>query len=56
MDMAIHFALTDPTTQDHGTGIASFGRTKNGKWSFYKYYYGPEFKGGNHGTEFCVQR
>ena len=27
-----------------------------GKWSFSKYYYEPEFKGGNYGTETCRQR
>jgi hypothetical protein len=53
--MAIYFALTDPSTADYGTGIASFKKNKNGKWSFRKYYYEPEFKGGNHGVEECVQ-
>ena len=55
-EMAIHFALTDPTTRDYGTGIASFRKSRNGRWTFQKYYYEPEFKGGNHGTEVCVQR
>ena len=55
-EMAIHFALTDPSTQDHGTGIASFKQNKQGKWTFSKYYYEPDFKGGNHGTEECVRR
>jgi hypothetical protein len=54
--MAIHFALTDPATRDFGTGIASFRKGRNGRWTFRKYYYEPEFKGGNHGTEACVQR
>lgn len=54
--MAIHFALTDPGTQDYGTGIASFKQNKQGQWSFSKYYYEPAFKGGNHGTEECVRR
>lgn len=58
--MGIHFANTDPATRDFGTGtgtgIASFSRNKSGKWTFSKYYYEPEFKGGNHGTERCVQR
>lgn len=53
--MAIHFALTDQATKDYGTGIASF-RKKQGKWSFKKFYFEPEFKGGNYGTESCVQR
>ncbi len=62
--LAIHFALTDPSTRDYGTGIAEFKRIKagkhdgksGGKWAFRKYYYEPEFKGGNFGIEDCVQR
>ena len=54
--MGIHFALTDQTTKDFGTGIATFIKNKHGKWSFTKFYYEPEFKGGNYGTEACVQR
>ncbi len=53
---AIHFALQDQSTKDYGTGIASFKKNKAGKWSFNKYYYEPEFKGGNYGTEQCTQR
>ena len=55
-EMAIHFALTDPSTQDYGTGIASFKKGAGGKWSFTKFYYEPAFKGGNHGSESCRQR
>lgn len=54
--MAIHFALTDPSTKDFGTGIASFKKNRFGKWTLSKYYYEPEFKGGNYGTEECVHR
>lgn len=54
--MAIYFANTDPATRDFGTGIATFTKTKTGKWSFSKFYYEPEFKGGNFGTEVCTQR
>lgn len=54
--MAIYFANTDLSTKDFGTGIATFSRTKSGKWSFSKFYYEPEFKGGNFGTEVCTQR
>lgn len=53
---AMHFALTDQSTKDYGTGIASFQKNKAGKWSFSKYYYEPEFKGGNYGTEKCIHR
>lgn len=54
--MAIHFALTDPSKQDYGTGIATFTKSPAGKWAFRKYYYEPAFKGGNAGTETCTQR
>lgn len=54
--MAMHFALTDQSTKDYGTGIASFKKNKGGKWSFSKFYYEPEFKGGNYGTEECAIR
>ena len=54
--IAIHFALKDQATKDYGTGIATVRKDKNGRWSFHKYYYEPEFKGGNFGTEDCVQR
>lgn len=54
--MGIFFALTDPSTKDFGTGIATFEKNAKGKWTFRKFYYEPEFKGGNHGTEECVQR
>lgn len=54
--MAIYFANTDPATQDFGTGIATFSKNKSGKWFFSKFYYEPEYKGGNSGTEVCTQR
>lgn len=54
--MGIYFALTDPTPKDFGTGIARFNKNEDGKWSFKKYYYEPDFKGGNYGTEECVQQ
>lgn len=53
--MAIYFANTDQSTKDYGTGIASFTKSKKGKWAFHKYYYEPEFKSGNFGEEDCVQ-
>lgn len=54
--MAIHFALTDSKSKDYGTGIATFSRNRKGKLTFHKFYYEPEFKGGNHGFEDCVRR
>lgn len=53
---AMHFALTDQSKKDYGTGIASFKKNKAGKWSFTKFYYEPEFKGGNYGVEECNLR
>ena len=55
-NMAIYFANTDPSTKDFGTGIANFVKNKGGKWSFKKFYYEPEFKGGNFGIETCTAR
>lgn len=54
--MAIYFANMDSSTQDYGTGIARFKKNRHGKWTFSKYYYEPEFKGGNFGFENCVQQ
>jgi len=53
--MAMRFANTDQKDKDYGTGIATFSRAK-GKWKFSSYYYEPEYKGGNYGTEECVQQ
>ena len=55
-NMAIYFANTEPVTKDFGTGIASFTKNKTGKWAFKKFYYEPEFKGGNFGMELCTAR
>ena len=52
--LAIHFALNDQSTKDYGTGIATIRKGKNGKWVFKKFYYEPEYKGGNTGTEECA--
>ena len=53
--LAMHFALTNPSTKDFGTGIAAMKKNKQGKLSFHKFYYEPEYKGGNTGTEDCVK-
>jgi hypothetical protein len=54
--IAMYFALQDPTTHDFGTGLATVSRGDDGRTSFSKFYYEPEFKGGNYGTEECVLR
>ncbi len=59
--VAVHFALPmadglyGGKEQDYGTGIARFTKMK-GKWQFKKFYYEPEYKGGNTGIETCIQR
>jgi hypothetical protein len=53
---AIYFANTDQANKDYGTGIVKFAKAKSGKWEFTKFYYEPEYKGGNRGTEICVQQ
>lgn len=55
--MAIYFANTQhDKNHDFGTGIANFSKNAKGKWTFKKFYYEPEFKGGNHGFETCTQQ
>lgn len=53
---AIYFANTDPSTNDFGTGVATFKQNRAGKWIFKKFYYEPVFKGGNYGFEVCTQQ
>lgn len=53
--LAIYFAHTDPVLKDYGVGIAQITSTPDGKVSFSKYYYGPEYEGGGHGFETCVK-
>jgi hypothetical protein len=54
--LAMHFALTDQSSRDYGTGIAEMKQNEDGKLSFHKFYYEPEFKGGNTGLEDCVRQ
>jgi len=54
--IAMYFALTDQKTRDYGTGLATVKKDGKGRTSFHKFYYEPEFKGGNYGTEDCVLR
>ena len=55
-NVAMHFGLTDQTTKDYGTGIAKMTRNAKGQWTFHKFYFEPEFKGGNTGIEDCVKQ
>lgn len=52
--VAMYFALQDPATRDYGTGLATIRKDRHGRLGFHKFYYEPEYKGGNHGTEDCV--
>jgi hypothetical protein len=54
--MSFYFGLSQPASKDYGTAIASFAKSKRGKWSFHLYYFEPEYNGGNFGLEDCVQR
>ncbi len=54
--LAMHFALTDQSTKDYGTGIATFKRNSKGQMTFHKFYFEPEYEGGNTGTEDCVRK
>lgn len=53
-NVAMHFGL--PGTKDYGTGIAKVTRDTKGQWTFHKFYFEPEYKGGNTGTEDCVKQ
>jgi len=52
--VAMHFALQDQSTKDYGTGIAEMKKNASGQWAFHKFYFEPEFKGGNTGVEDCT--
>lgn len=54
--MSMYFGLKEPKSQDYGTGIASFSKAKNGKWSFHLYYFEPTYNKGNYGLEDCLHR
>ena len=56
---AYNFVLTledkSRSLKDYGVGVAQVVSTPEGKVSFTKYYYGPEYSGGGHGMEHCVK-
>ena len=56
LNAAIHFALEDQSTHDFGTGISQFSKNAKGQWQFHKFYFEPQFKGGNSGFEDCVKQ
>lgn len=55
MSAGIYFALEDETTQDYGVATAKFFVNDNGELAFKKFYYEPNYKGGNTGIEECVR-
>lgn len=54
--LAIYFALPDQSTRDYGSGIATMRKDQSGRLAFSKFYYEPEYKGGNTGSEDCVMK
>ena len=56
LHVAMYFALKDQKTHDYGNGISEFSKNAKGQWQFHKFYYEPEFKGGNTGIEDCVKQ
>jgi len=54
--LAIYFAHTDPALKDYGVGIAQVKTAADGRVSFSKYYYGPEYEGGGNGMETCIKQ
>ncbi|UZM16305.1 hypothetical protein LZV00_11620 [Pseudomonas kielensis] len=54
--LAIYFAHSNPNLKDYGVGIAKVMTDADGKTSFTKYYYGPEYEGGGHGMETCIRQ
>lgn len=54
--IAITFAHTDPKTKDFGTGLGTVAYGPQGAVSFSKFYYEPQFRGSDHGTEDCTRR
>ena len=56
LSAAMHFALEDQSTHDFGTGISQFSKNAKGQWQFHKFYFEPQFKGGNSGFEDCVKQ
>lgn len=54
--LSVYFALKDPATGDFGAGLVEFSSDAEGKTRFHKFYFQPEYEGGNTGLEDCVRR
>jgi len=56
LNAAIYFALEDQSQHDFGSGVAQFSKNVNGQWQYHKFYYEPQYKGGDTGFEDCIQQ
>jgi len=56
LNAAMYFSLENQSTHDFGTGISQFTKNAKGQWQFHKFYFEPQFKGGNSGFEDCVKQ
>jgi hypothetical protein len=52
--MAISFNLSEKRSAEHSTGLASFKKNAQGRWTFQKLYYESDDSGGIYGKEQCV--
>lgn len=54
--LAVYFSLPGQANGDYGVGIATVQPGADGRLGFRKFYYEPQYKGGNTGAEDCVRR
>ena len=54
--LAATFASAKPGSKDYGLGLAPITQDAAGVKHFSKYYYEPEYRGGDHGTEDCTRQ
>jgi len=55
-NFAITFTPTAPGSKDYGTGLGTVSSNTRGQIVLSKFYYEPEYRGGDHGTEDCVRQ
>lgn len=53
--LAMMFASSDPTSRDMGTGLGRLSQDAQGHTTFSKFYFEPDYKGGDFGTETCTR-
>lgn len=54
--IAASFANTKPGSKDYGLGLATTNVDMRNQLHFSNFYFEPDYKGGDHGTEDCVQQ